>query len=92
MEEVLGIESTGAEFSTVDIRPDLLDMKRAKGAEPTPNGLLTVDARQTGNSTAINSKFERCRCTSFHPRDLKRCKDPGERKGGDLISRGERNS
>jgi hypothetical protein len=54
MEEVLGIEPTGAGFSTVDIRPDLLDMTWAKGAEPTPNGLLKVDAQQTGNSMALN--------------------------------------
>jgi len=38
MEEVLGIQPTGAGFSTVDIRPDLVDLAWAKGAEPTPRG------------------------------------------------------
>lgn len=45
MEQVLGIQSTGAGFSHVTIRPDLLDLKYARGAEPTPRGLLSVDIR-----------------------------------------------
>jgi len=43
MEQVLGIHSTGAGFSTVEIRPELLGLKFARGAEPTPFGLLRVD-------------------------------------------------
>ncbi|MEO6911973.1 MAG: alpha-L-rhamnosidase, partial [Edaphobacter sp.] len=43
MEEVLGIQPTGPGFSTVNIRPDLVDLAWAKGAEPTPHGLLKVD-------------------------------------------------
>ena len=43
MEQVLGIRSHGAGFSKVHIRPDLLDLKWARGAEPTPHGLLKVD-------------------------------------------------
>ena len=46
MEEVLGIHATGAGFSQVDIRPDLIGLQWAKGAEPTPNGLLKVDLQQ----------------------------------------------
>ncbi len=46
MEQVLGIEPTGAGFSTVDIRPDLVDLQWAKGAEPTPKGLLKVDVHK----------------------------------------------
>src|SRR6185312_1534156 len=46
MEEVLGIRSTGPGFSTVSIRPDLIDLAWAKGAEPTPHGLLKVDIRR----------------------------------------------
>ncbi|WP_238398641.1 alpha-L-rhamnosidase C-terminal domain-containing protein [Edaphobacter sp. 12200R-103] len=53
MEEVLGIEPTGAGFNTVDIRPDLLDMQWAKGAEPTPHGLLKVEARKEANGTTV---------------------------------------
>jgi alpha-L-rhamnosidase len=45
MEEVLGIQPTGAGFRTVDIRPDLVGLQWAKGAEPTPHGLLKVEAR-----------------------------------------------
>jgi len=43
MEQVLGIHSRGGGFSTVDIRPDPLDLKWVRGAEPTPKGLLKVD-------------------------------------------------
>ena len=48
MEQVLGIQPTGAGFSTVDIRPDLIDLEWARGAEPTPRGLLKVDAKKGG--------------------------------------------
>ncbi len=56
MEEVLGIEPTGAGFSTVDIRPDLVDLQWAKGAEPTPKGLLQVDVRKgpSGVETVVD--------------------------------------
>ena len=53
MEEVLGIQPTGAGFSTVDIRPDLVDLAWARGAEPTPKGLLKIDAHQDGKSLAL---------------------------------------
>jgi hypothetical protein len=53
MEQVLGIQPTGAGFSTVDIRPDLVDLDWAKGAEPTPHGLLKVDVRKKGGAVAI---------------------------------------
>jgi alpha-L-rhamnosidase len=53
MEEVLGIEPTGAGFSTVDIRPDLVDLEWARGAEPTPHGLLKVDAKRQAGGVAI---------------------------------------
>ena len=53
MEQVLGIKPTGAGFSTVDIRPDLVDLVWAKGAEPTPHGLLKVDARKSGSAVTI---------------------------------------
>jgi hypothetical protein len=53
MEQVLGIQPTGAGFATVDIRPDLIDLAWARGAEPTPHGLLKVEARKSGPGTAI---------------------------------------
>lgn len=46
MEQVLGIQPTGPGFDTVNIRPDLVDLSWAKGAEPTPHGLLKVDIRR----------------------------------------------
>ncbi len=48
MEQVLGIQSRGAGFSQVDIRPDLLDLTWAEGGEPTPRGMLKVDIRKDG--------------------------------------------
>ncbi|MGA1983388.1 MAG: alpha-L-rhamnosidase C-terminal domain-containing protein [Acidobacteriaceae bacterium] len=53
MEQVLGIQPTGAGFSTVNIRPDLVDLDWARGGEPTPHGLLKVDARKNGSAMAI---------------------------------------
>lgn len=43
MEQILGIQPTAAGFSQVTIRPDLAGLSWAKGAEPTPHGLLKVD-------------------------------------------------
>jgi hypothetical protein len=43
MEQILGIQPTAAGFSQVIIRPDLAGLAWAKGAEPTPHGLLKVD-------------------------------------------------
>jgi alpha-L-rhamnosidase len=54
MEQILGINPTGAGFRTVDIRPDLADLEWAKGAEPAPHGLLKVEAHKTANGTAIS--------------------------------------
>ena len=55
MEQVLGIHATDAGFSTVDIRPDLIDLQWAKGGEPTPRGLLTVEIRkQNGYVTTVD--------------------------------------
>lgn len=54
MEQVLGIQPTGAGFSTVDIRPDLVDLSWARGAEPTPKGLLKVDARRNADGLAVS--------------------------------------
>ena len=42
MEQVLGIQPTGPGFSQTTIRPDLLGLTWARGAEPTPHGLLSV--------------------------------------------------
>jgi hypothetical protein len=53
MEEILGIEPTGQGFNTVNIRPDLVDLAWAKGAEPTPRGLLKVDAHRDGKNVMI---------------------------------------
>ena len=54
MEQVLGIQPTGAGFSTVDIRPDLVDLSWARGAEPTPTGLLKVNARRNAGGLMVS--------------------------------------
>jgi alpha-L-rhamnosidase len=46
MEQILGIQPTAAGFAKVTIRPDLAGLSWAKGAEPTPRGLLKVSLRQ----------------------------------------------
>jgi len=48
MEQILGIQPTGPGFKQVTIRPDLGGLKWARGAEPTPNGLLKIDLQQNG--------------------------------------------
>lgn len=51
MTQVLGIRPTSGGFATVDIRPDLAGLHWAKGAEPTPHGLLRVAIRDRGHIT-----------------------------------------
>ena len=53
MEQVLGIRSRGPGFRDVDIRPDLLDLKWARGVEPTPHGLLKVAIRYAKQTPTI---------------------------------------
>ena len=54
MAQVLGIQPTAGGYSKVDIRPDLIDLKWAKGTEPTPYGLLGVSiSDQNGYVTKI---------------------------------------
>jgi hypothetical protein len=49
MEQILGIQPTAAGFAKVTIRPDLAGLSWAKGAEPTPRGLLKVSLRKSVN-------------------------------------------
>jgi len=50
MDQVLGIVPTAPGFSKTTIRPDLLDLDWARGAEPTPNGLLKVDLKKEAHA------------------------------------------
>ncbi len=45
MNQVLGIQPTAGGFAKVRIRPDLIGLQWARGAEPTPHGLLGVSIR-----------------------------------------------
>ncbi len=55
MSQILGIRPTAGGFARVDIRPDLAGLKWAKGAEPTPHGLLRVAIRKArGYVTTIH--------------------------------------
>jgi hypothetical protein len=47
---VLGIVPTAPGFSQATIRPDLAGLDWARGAEPTPNGLLKVDLKKEGQT------------------------------------------
>lgn len=53
MEQVLGIHATGPGFSTVDIRPDLIDLQWVKGGEPTPRGMLNVSIRKNAGTETV---------------------------------------
>jgi hypothetical protein len=44
-EQVLGIQPVAGGFKKVAIRPDLCDLKWARGAEPCPQGAIKVDYR-----------------------------------------------
>jgi alpha-L-rhamnosidase len=48
MEQVLGINPTSSGFGNVTIRPDLIDLSWARGAEPTPSGPIKVDIKNDG--------------------------------------------
>ena len=50
MEQILGIQPTAGGFSQVTIRPDLAGLAWAKGAEPTPHGLLKVALQNSGGN------------------------------------------
>ena len=53
IEQVLGIQPLEPGFREVSIRPDLVDLQWARGAEPTPQGLIRVDYRKgVGGLTA----------------------------------------
>jgi hypothetical protein len=52
-EQILGIQPTGPGFSTVTIRPDLAGLAWARGAEPTPRGLLRIDLRAEHGIVAV---------------------------------------
>jgi hypothetical protein len=44
-EQVLGIQPVAGGFKKVAIRPDLCDLKWARGSEPCPQGVIKVDYR-----------------------------------------------
>lgn len=46
---VLGVRPTGAGFGTVDIQPELGDLKWAEGDVPTPNGLIHIRVERKKN-------------------------------------------
>ena len=54
MEQILGIQPTGPGFAQTTIRPDLVNLTWAKGAEPTPHGLLSVDVRHTHDQHSMH--------------------------------------
>ncbi len=58
MEQVLGIQPTAPGFAKTTIRPDLVDLEWAKGAEPTPQGLLKVNLRKTHDEHSLHAVID----------------------------------
>ena len=58
MQQVLGIQPTAPGFAKTTIRPDLVDLEWAKGAEPTPQGLLKVDLRKTHDEHSLHAVID----------------------------------
>jgi alpha-L-rhamnosidase len=67
MEQILGIRPVAEGFSQTVIRPDLVDLKWARGQEPTPHGLLKVDLRDEGGMRAAIDLPEGVRATVLFP-------------------------
>jgi alpha-L-rhamnosidase len=67
MEQILGIRPAAEGFSETVIRPDLVDLKWARGQEPTPHGLLKVDLRDDGGMQAAIDLPEGVRATVLFP-------------------------
>jgi len=55
-EQVLGIEPLEPGFRQVSIRPDLADLRWARGTEPTPQGLIRVDYRKA--ATGLEAEID----------------------------------
>jgi alpha-L-rhamnosidase len=53
MSELLGIQPTARGFAEVTIRPDLAGLTWIQGAEPTPRGLIRVEATATSITVEI---------------------------------------
>jgi hypothetical protein len=53
-EQLLGIQPLGAGFSKMAIRPDLMGLRWAKGSEPTPHGLISIDLQSAGDGLEAN--------------------------------------
>ena len=66
-EQVLGIRPVAEGFSKTIIRPDLLDLKWARGQEPTPHGLIKVDLRQDNGMQAVIDVPEGVHATVLFP-------------------------
>ncbi len=55
MTQILGIQPAAGGFAKVNIRPDLIGLRWAKGGEPTPHGILKVSIRRSnGYVTTID--------------------------------------
>ena len=53
MEEVLGIQPTGAGFRTATLRPDLAGLAWARGTEPTPHGPIAIDLKPAQTTVTL---------------------------------------
>ncbi|HET6386458.1 MAG TPA: alpha-L-rhamnosidase C-terminal domain-containing protein [Armatimonadota bacterium] len=65
-ERVLGVQSTGPGFSTVEIRPQLGDLAWASGTIPTPEGPINVKYRREGARLVTDIDLPRGVKASIH--------------------------
>lgn len=58
-EELLGIRPTAPGFRTVEIRPDLMGLAWARGAMPTPTGIIRIGLKKEAGGTTITLDLPR---------------------------------
>ncbi len=67
MQEILGIAPTAGGFAQVTIRPDLAGLTWARGAEPTPRGLIKVDLTPERVTLTLPPGTRACVVLPFSP-------------------------
>jgi len=65
-EYVLGVRSTSPGYATVDIAPQLCDLKWAEGNVPTPNGLIFVRVERNNNKLQCLVKLPKNIIATIH--------------------------
>lgn len=92
MQQVLGIQPGAEGFSRTVIRPDLVDLKWARGQEQTPRGPLKVDLREGNGLVADVDLPEGIAATVLFPvaKGADHVLVNGSPRRGALVERGSR--